>query len=580
MPGIVLPGRIFPASNSHSLMISISRFHIIAASVFIFVATVMTFVNSVNASFVNWDDDVYVTENPHVQSLSSENIRWVFSHSYYYSWLPLTLSSHSLDVALFGLRPQGHHFTNVFLHAVNAVLFFLVSLILIIAAKRAGRSDRGNEPLSSSIFVGSVIAALLFAMHPLRVESVAWVSGRKDLLCAIFLLPSFGLYLLWKIGGRKRYLFVSVLLYVLAILSKPMAMPFPLILILTDVWLIRRRDESRLSLSSLFIDKLPFILIAVAAAVITVRAASGGSGNVIGELSMIERLLLPGYMVVFYAVKLLVPTDLSPIYPELNRTILYISPLVLIAGAYGCILLLKKRYGVVVLAVLSYVLILLPTFLGLSSGLQPLADRYTYLSTLSIFFLGGGAVEILWRRSSLSRGKKYQREMFIFLLLIVCAASSYRTIRHIAIWRNSVSLWTQALLYAPSTRAEFEERKPYMKPDYVDAHVNLGVAYLEANNQDKALEQFDKALRLDSCRASVHDNRGIVLYEKGETELAMASFRRAIACDPGYAKAYYNLAILQSNAGNIPAAVESMQKSARLGYPDAQSALKSRGYGW
>ncbi len=559
-------------------MTSVPRFHIILASMFIFMATVMTFVNSVNASFVNWDDDVYVTENPHIQSLSAENIRWIFSNPYYYSWIPVTLSSHAVDVALWGMNARGHHFTNVLLHAVNAVLFFLLSLIVINASKRAGgESTKNHFSVPSSVFVGSVTAALLFAMHPLRVESVAWVSGRKDLLCALFLLPSFGLYLLWKFNGRKLYLLASVGLYGLAILSKPMAMPFPVILILTDVWLIHR---NRISLSSLLIDKIPYIAIAVAAGVITFRGASSGTVNVIGDLSLFERLLLPAYMIVFYAVKLVVPTNLSPIYPELKGWILYLSPILVIGGVYGCFILLKKNYGVVVLALMSYVLILLPTFLGVSSGLQPLADRYTYLSMLSIFFLLGGLVEIMWRKSAQSGGKKYQREMFIFLLLIVCAASSYRTIRHTAIWNNSISLWNQALKYAPSSQLEYEAGKPYMKPDYLDARVNLGVAYFEANNEVKALEQFNAALGLDSCCAAAYYNIGTLLYERNETARSMESFRRAIACDPGYAKAYYNLAILQSNAGNITAAVESMQKSARLGYPEAQSALKSRGYGW
>lgn len=562
-------------------MTSISRFHIIIASIFISVATVMTFVNSVNASFVNWDDDVYVIENPYVQSVSSENIRWVFTHPYYYSWIPLTLCSHALDIAVWGLNSKGHHFTNVLIHSVNAVLFFLVSLIVIDAAKLTGsrrREDRG--PFPSSVFVGSVTAALLFAMHPLRVESVAWVSGRKDLLCALFLLPSFGSYLLWKLRGRKSYLLASVVLYMLAILSKPMAMPFPLILILSDVWLIHRHSESKLSLSHLLVDKLPFIVIAMAAAVITVRGVSGGSINVISDLSLIERLLLPAYMLVFYAVKLLVPTDLSPIYPELKRAILYISPVVVIVGAYGCFILLKKKYGIVVLALISYVLVLLPTFLGVSSGLQPLADRYTYLSTISIFFLVGGAVEILWRRSAVSRGKKYQREMFILLLLIICATSSYRTIRHVAIWKNSISLWNQALLYAPASRAEFEARKPYMKPDYLDARVNLGAAYFEVNDRGNALEQFNNALVFDSCCAAAHYNIGNLLYERKEMDRSMESFRRAIACDSGYAKAHYNLAVLLVNSGNLPAAVESMQKAARLGFRDAQAALKEQKYGW
>ncbi len=554
-------------------------FYLVIASVFLFVSTMMTFVNSVNADFVNWDDDIYVTENPRVQSFSSTNIKEIISTSYYYAWIPITLVSHAVDVALWGMNPKGHHLTNVLLHSINAVLFFLVTMVVIDASR--GENDRAfHKRITSSLLVGGVISALLFAMHPLRAESVAWVSGRKDLLCAQFLLLSLWTYILWKQHRRKGSLLLSTVLFALALLSKPMAMPFPIILVLLDIWLLNRKTEQRFSWNNLLADKLGFFFLSVVVGAITWLAASGGNMNVLGELNTIERLLLPFYMIVFYLVKLVVPLGLSPIYPDFDRVLFFLSPVIVALLLYASMLMMKRNLGGFILALTSFVLILMPTFLGVSSGLQPLADRYTYLSTLSIFMLIGGGIDLMWRASASSPGKKYQRELFAIVLLGLCAVSSYRTIRQVSVWHNSESLWKQALRYAPDNVDQYQQRKPYMKPNYTDAMVNLGAAYYGRNDMAKALEQFRHVLVFDSCNADAYYNIGNVLYENAETGESLASFEHAVKCDPSYAKAYYNLGILFAARDSVALAVRSFQSAARLGYSEAQKVLTERGYSW
>ncbi|MBI5473022.1 MAG: tetratricopeptide repeat protein [Ignavibacteriae bacterium] len=553
-------------------------FYLTIISAFLFVATMMVFVNSVNAEFVNWDDDIYVTENPLVQSLTVENVKGILSTSYYYGWTPVTLLSHAIDFSLWGMNAKGHHLTNVLLHAINTVLLFFVTIVVIDSARaRDERTLRAR--ITPSMLVGSLIGALLFAMHPLRVESVAWVSGRKDLLCTLFLLISLWTYIIWKQRGKKRLHVVSMIAFALALLSKPTAIIFPIVLILLDALLLNK-TEGRSAWNEILIDKIGFLVLSGIAAVITWLAASGGGVNVIGELNAIERVLLPFYMITFYLVKLVVPLDLSPVYPDVDTVLLYLSPLIVIGLLSVGYVLMKRQIAAFMLAVASYMLMLLPVYLGISSGLQPLADRYTYLSTLSIFMLIGGGIDLYWRASAASAGKKYQRELLAFVLLCLCAVSAYRTIRHASVWHDSVSLWKQALRYAPQTIDEFNRRRPYMKPSYADARLNLGVAYYTRKNVDSALVQFQTVLRFDSCNADAHYNIGNVLYEKAETALSLRSFERAVRCDSRYAKAFYNLGILYAAQDSVALALQSFQSAARLGYADAQRILTERGYGW
>lgn len=558
-----------------------TKLRILIASVFVFAATMMTFVNAVNADFVNWDDDVYVTANPYVHHLTVDTVAWLFSHAYYYAWTPLTLLSHALDVAVWEMNPRGHHLTNVVLHSFNAVWLFWVGM-LVFALSRNNRSSSQSllERITAAMIVGSAIAALLFAAHPLRVEPVAWVSGRKDLLCVFFLLPAFGTYLLWQFKGREGYLVTTHVLFALALLSKPLAVVFPFVLVLVDAWWLH--DESRKPdlLSLMVKGKLLLFLMSIAVAVVTFIGAGRGPANVVEELTLADRFFLPTYAMAFYLWKTVVPLDLSPVYPEVPRLWLYVSGLVFVGVTYGCLVLMGKGRPGAGLAFFTYVALLLPVFLGLASGTQPIADRYTYISMISIFLFLGGCAVWVWSTSAASPGKWYQREALAFVLLLLCGISAYRTIRHLAIWNNSVSLWTQAVRYAPATPQEYEQRRPYIRPNYPDAFTNLGTAYYYAGDPDKAMDQFHHILTFDTCNADAHYNLGTLEYERGDAEASKQRFERAVACDSTYARAYYNLGIIYSKRDSTDQALAMFQKAARLGMLDAQRMLSASGYRW
>jgi hypothetical protein len=561
----------------------ITRLHVVIISLFIFVASLMTFVNAVNADFVNWDDDVYVVENTHIHQLQTENIKWMFSSFYYYSWIPVTLLSHALDVALWGMNPKGHHLTSVLLHAFNAVWIFLVGTLLLAISKDSKQPPDTTslfDRLTTSIVLGSAIGAFLYAMHPLRVESVAWVSGRKDLLCAFFLFPSLGFYLIWKTSRGKFSFLATHIFFALALLSKPMAAPFPIILMLVEVWWLDKHSAQASLVKRLIQGKALLLLMGAVAALVTFLGASGGTVNVVQELNLLERFLLPVYAILFYLLKTVMPFDLSPVYPDLNPVLLYVSPVVFVGIMYLCFVLIEKQRAGFVLAFFAYVIILLPTFIGLSSGLQPIADRYTYLSTISIFLLIGGSAEWLWRKSKSSPGKWYQRELIFFVLFVLCGINAYRTVRHTAVWKDSIALWTQALRYSPASRDEYEARRPYLRPSFLDAYTNLGTAYYTKDEKEKAVEQFTRSLALDLRNADSHYNLGNLMFEQGDMDLSLVCFQNAVACDSTYAKAFYNMGIVFTRRDSTDAAMRSFKTAARLGFPDAQRVLKERGISW
>lgn len=541
----------------------------------------MTFVNAVNADFVNWDDDVYVTENPFIQHLTMDTLAILFTRTYYYAWTPLTLLSHGVDVALWGMNPRGHHLTNVILHALNAVSLFWVGLFLFVMVHEEHRSAQSFlGRMSGAVMVGAASAALLFAVHPLRVEPVAWVSGRKDVLCTFFLLPAFGSYLWWRLKDGESALIATHIFFVLALLSKPTAIVFPLVLVLVDAWWLSDRKEKLNMLNLVVEGKLLLFLMSIAVGVVTFVGAGRGSVNVVAELSLVERFFLPSYASLFYLWKTVWPVALSPIYPEVPRVFLYLSAVGIVVVTYGCLTAMSKRKTGPALAFFVFVLAVLPVFLGLASGVQPIADRYTYVSTISLFLFLGGCVQWLWRTSATLPAKWHRRGALVLVLLVVWGLGVYRAIRQTAIWNNSIALWTHAVRYAPQSAEEYAERGPYIKPTYADALINLGTAYYDAGDRDKAVEQFRHILRLDPCNADAHYNLGTLAYEYGDPEASKQWFEQAVQCDSTYAKAFYNLGILYAKRDSTFQALEMFRRAARLGMIEARRMLSARGYQW
>ena len=521
--------------------------------------TFVVFAPTLRHGFVNWDDDVYVTLNPMLRPLTAEHVVWIATHFYYYAFIPVTLLSHAADVALWGLNPWGHHLTNVLLHAWNAVLVLWLGLLLVRSARKAtGRNEPGRGVDAADV-AGMTLAALLFALHPLRAESVSWISDRKDLLCTFFLLPSLGAYLMGADArGRaaRGWYAASWALFALAALSKTVAIGFPLLLILFDVLWLRRWKGPRGG-ARLLLEKIPFLLLSAGLiGASLMQSPDARRSYAVSELRGIETLLFPFHVLAFSWSKTFAPFGLSPIYPRVGMDTMTIALLLLLATAAACALALKRGHATPVLVGASYLLFLVPNVVGLSSGMQPVADRYSYLSTVGIFLGIGGALAVAWRRGRATRA------LAVVLVTALLVALSLRTLAQNDRWSSSIRLWESVVRSEPPRR------------DYVDAYVNLGEAYAAAGRGAEARAILARAVALDPSNAGALYNLGVLEYAAGGRERAASLFRRATEANPSDARAFFNLAIVLDQLGRRAEAVDAMKEAARLGYPEAREALE------
>ena len=282
------------------------------------------FAPTLGHGFVNWDDDVYVYANPLLHPPTFARLTWIATHVYYYAYIPVTLWSHALDVALWGLTPRGHHLTNVLLHAANTAVLFLAGLALV----------RARRAISSLDLAGLSIAAFLFAAHPLRAESVSWISDRKDLLCAFFLLPSLGAYLeAARREERGVWDAASITLFTLAALSKPVAITFPILLLLIDRLWLHRGNSARLLL-----EKIPYLLVSSILVLISMRQATNPKRPyALTHLTVPESILVRFHALAFPIEKTLAPFGLGPIYPRVGIGWMAVSFLLVVAFTTLCV---------------------------------------------------------------------------------------------------------------------------------------------------------------------------------------------------------------------------------------------------
>jgi protein O-mannosyl-transferase len=529
-----------------------SRQRRILACLLVAAVAFAVFSKTLDHQFVNWDDDVYVTANPAIQPLSPERIGWIFSNFYYYAYIPVTILSHAADVAVWGLKPRGHHLTNVLLHTANAVWVFFLCLALFRKTPRPG-------------VIGAALSSALFAIHPLRAESVSWISDRKDLLCAFFFLPGVMAYIRYasRRGSREGWVWylASFVLFALAVLSKSVAVAFPVLLLLLDWLWLRGRPIPPVRI---LLEKVPFFAVSLVLAVLSLGVSPDAKrAYSIAHLTGAETFFYPFYSLTFSLYKTLLPIHLGPIYPGVSLTWMIAGLVGLVAVTGVCVLLAGRGRKGPLLAWLCYLLLLAPNVAGLSSGMQPVADRYSYLPTIGFFVLLGAAVAAAWEN-----GGGRRRLALAAASVTLCVISARATVGQAAQWKSSISLWEPVVSGRPP------------EPDYIDAYLNLSAAYAHDGRAAEAREILGRAAAIDPSNAEVAYNLGILFYVEGNKEKALASFRRATENDPRHARAFFNLAIVSDDLGRDKEAVEAMVRAARLGSTDAQDAMRSRGLAW
>src|SRR5712691_8927469 len=563
--------------------------------VLIALVTFTAFLPTLQNEFVGWDDATNFLDNTHYRGLAWTHLRWMWTTTHMGPYIPLTWMTLGLDYLLWSMNPVGYHLTSLLLHAANAVVFFfLVRRLLTLALPSP--SERGH-----ALPVSAGFAALVFAIHPLRVESVAWVTERRDVLSGLFYLVTILVYLraCEREERGRRWHWLAVATFVCALLSKSMVVNLPIVLLILDVYPLRRLGGTIGWWSEparrIYVEKIPFVLLAAAASAIAVMAQSSvHAAASLAQPSVPGRLVVSAYGLGFYLWKMVVPVNLSPLY-ELPRTMDPVAPpfilsYALVLAIMAIVLALRRRVPGLLAAWLAYVVVLLPVLGIVQSGPQIAADRYTYLAGLGWAILAGAGLLSCWRTSRTSKTGTPTTLPIAGVATCLVVGLGALTWHQAQVWHDSEKLWTHALAMDPqssiaennlgvvradqSKLAEASEhylRALQMRPDYADAHTNLGDTLFLQGKLAEASDHYRQALAIKRDHARAHNNWGIVLARQGKLAEAGDHFQAALHISPDKAEAHYNWGNVLVQQGKLTEASDHFREALRL-KPDHTAA--------
>ena len=512
----------------------------LAAFVLLVLVTLAVYGQVVDHGFVNYDDNEYVYENPHVQQgLTGKGSGWAFTTTRTGNWHPVTWLSHMLDCELFGLTAGYHHLVNVFLHILNSVLLYLVL-----------------RCMTGEVWRSAMVAAM-FALHPLHVESVAWVSERKDVLSTLFFMLT-----LWAYGryaaspSWMRYGLVFVFL-AWGLMAKPMLVTLPFVLLLLDFWPLGRLQPGG-TLFRLVAEKIPLFVLAAASSVATfVAQRQEGTMSLTYVVPFWDRIANALVTYVAYMGKMFWPGHLAVFYPYRDTlpTGHWVGAALVLAGITVLVGWAGRRRRYLAVGWLWYLGTLVPVIGLVQVGAQSMADRYTYVPLIGLFVMVVwilGDVAARWRRAHIAIAA------LAGAAILGCVGATWIQVGH---WRNGITLFEHTLKV---TR------------DNAVAHTNLGAALMEAGKEHEAIRQYREALRIDPAHANAHVNLGIVLMGQGEEEQAIAHYREAVRIRPGFAQAHDQLGIALAQRGEIDEAIAHYREAVRI-HPEFAGAYSNLG---
>jgi tetratricopeptide (TPR) repeat protein len=561
--------------------------------------------------FTNYDDTYYVTENPHIRAgLSWATIGWAMTHSCVGHWQPVTLMSHALDCQIYGLSPAGHHLTSVILHGANTIVLFLLLRSLTGATWR------------------SAAVAALFALHPLRVESVAWVSERKDVLSAFFGLLSL---LAWvgyiksveerrpsveggglngesgdpeqALGVRRAsarsYYMVALGLFALGLMSKAILVTWPFVMLLLDFWPLNRLEKasherfSVLRFRGLIQEKFPFFVLAGVSCITTFWAAKASGGMApLGDIPMMTRLLNALLAYVRYIGMSIWPVNLAPIYPYVQYWPVWtiLAALLLLATITGLVIWRRERQPYLVTGWAWYLGTLVPVIGLAQAGNQSIADRYTYNSTIGLLIMS------VWMMADLASRHRWRQITAIAAATAGLAASATLTQKQLMYWQNTETLfrhtlevtddnfiaWNSLAFYFADHR-ESRQAEQYVRtalrisPHNFYSLEKLGSVLIDQGRYDEAELNARKALEVNPQMAAAHRTLGLALMKQGKTSEAIAEYQESLRLEPDHAPTHYNLANALAKLGQFTQAGNEYQKAVRLD-PTLADAHNNLGY--
>lgn len=546
-------------------------------------ATLLVFSPSINGEFVDWDDDRNFQSNLEYRGLAWTNIRWMLTSATLGHWIPVTWLTLGLDYVLWGMEPAGYHLTNVVLHAVNAALVFLVARRLLTAALR--RAD------ARAVAVGAAVAALFWALHPLRVESVAWITERRDVVSGAFYLLTILTYLVAadRAGAaRVRWLGASLAAYTLALMSKSIVMTMPVVLIVLDVYPLRRLPTSwrawwTASARRLWLEKTPYAALAAAGAVTAVIVVAR-TLTPASTIPFVARPLVFFYDLAFYAWKTIAPFGLSPLYELPHPLVSPALAAVAVTSVALTVALVALRHafpgGLAVWIV--YAASVAPVGGLVHNGAQIAADRYTYLACLGASVLVGGLVATLVGAPPRRAGVVAAGVALSLAALIVL------TVRQIPVWRNSEALWTHALAVNPEcvrcqrglgivlgNRGELEpairhfRRAVALRPDLVWYRLIVGEALIQAGRPAEAEQEFRAVIAAYPDHVQALTDLGAALLASNRPAAATPYLERAVALRPSFGPAHVGLVRAYRALGRPD---EAARHAAVLGHADPAMA--------
>ncbi|MDI6767427.1 MAG: tetratricopeptide repeat protein [Bacteroidota bacterium] len=509
--------------------ITLDRKFFISLSI-VLVFTTLVYFQSLHNQFTNWDDPVYILENPHIKQLTIESIWNIFTiPQYWKNYQPIVLISFAIDHFFHEYQPFWYHLTNLLIHLTNTALVCLFFYLLTTEALLAG------------------IIALLFGIHPMHVESVAWVSARSDLIYALFYFSALIFYLFYLNQHRKLFYFLLLLSLVLSLLSKALAVSLPLVLFLVDYLRGRKFDKK------LFIEKIPFFLIVFLGGMIAWFGRQPADGSIGDEqYPFIDRLILGSYSGGKYLWNLLAPFNLQVIndYPKISGNVFpsdvkfyLILFILVIIGLIYC----YKRSREIFFGGMFFLLTILSVLPFFSFNLPVVADRYSYIPSVGIFYIG--AVSFSHFRCRYEQYHPFIYRTFIVFVLLYLTWFLTLTWNRTKIWKDGITLWTEAIRTNLANPLAYNQR---------------GVAYLTSGFYNEAMKDFSTALKIDPRYTDAYVCRGIVFLTYGNYTAALTDITNAIKIDSKNVIAYYNLGYTLLTVGRAEEALNAYSKAIEL----------------
>lgn len=530
--------------------------------------TLLAYLPVLKGEFLNWDDNQYVYENGLIQSF--KNLPQLLLEPLQGNYHPLTMISLALNYAISGYEPWSYHLVNLLLHLLNTFLVYRICLKLM----------REKPDIA-------FVCALLFGVHPMHVESVAWVAERKDVLYSFFFLLSLQSYLRYLESPNRSSYMQCLLWFVFSLLSKPAAVVLPLVLLAVDY--LKRQPFSLKSLT----EKIPFFLLSLIMGLLTYKAQSEvGSTETIPEFSAINRILFACYSFMMYGIKFFVPYPQSPFYPFPSASgslpsLYYLAPLFVAATAAGCLYSLRKT-RVIAFGVLFYLINILLIMQFMVVGRAIIAERYTYMPYFGLALLSA------WLLAQASEKYRWNLRHIIWVPGIIMVVLTYR---YAKVWQTSETLWEHAIETTPGSRAFHNRAALYRKSGEFDKAIalysealkydddvirdaiftNRGNIYFDKKEYDQAIRDYNEALQVDPRDAQAFENRGAANLMMKQYDAALQDFNTTLSIDPKRLSVYAKLGVLYMSKNKLEDAAIVYEKYV-TGFPEDSEALNDLGY--